>query len=113
MTGDALAGGFDPAAFAEPGRFDVGRADNPHITFGAGIHFCLGAPLARLELVASFGALLQRAPALALAAEPRWAPGYVIRGLEQLLVTVRRRPRLHQRAADAAAGGSPWPGAAR
>lgn len=102
----------DPAAFAEPDRFDVGRADNPHITFGAGIHFCLGAPLARLELTASYGALLQRAPELALAADPRWAPGYVIRGLEELLVTVRRRPRGHRRPGDAAAAGSLWPGAA-
>jgi cytochrome P450 len=78
----------DPERFAEPDRLDLGRADNPHITFGAGIHFCLGAPLARLELAESFGALLRLAPRLALAAEPRWKPGYVIRGLESLDVTV-------------------------
>jgi cytochrome P450 len=76
----------DPARFADPNRLDLARADNPHVTFGAGIHFCLGAPLARIELVESFGALLHRAPGLRLVEEPRWKPGYVIRGLEQLLV---------------------------
>ena len=78
----------DPSRFADPDRFDLGRVDNPHLTFGAGIHFCLGAPLARLELTESFGALLRMAPGLALVEEPRWKPGYVIRGLESLDVTV-------------------------
>jgi cytochrome P450 len=78
----------DGARFADPDRLDVTRADNPHITFGAGIHFCLGAPLARLELAESFGALLRRAPSLTLLREPTWQPGYVIRGLNELVVTV-------------------------
>lgn len=78
----------DPGRFDDPDRLDLGRADNPHITFGAGIHYCLGAPLARLELTASFGELLRRAPGLKLVAEPEWRPGYVIRGLEELLVTM-------------------------
>jgi cytochrome P450 len=78
----------DPAVFADPDRLDVSRVDNPHLSFGAGTHFCLGAPLARLELVASFGALLARAPKLRLVREPQWKPGYIIRGLRALDVEV-------------------------
>ncbi|MEU0185383.1 cytochrome P450 [Streptomyces sp. NPDC001902] len=77
----------DPERFPDPDRLDLSRADNPHITFGAGIHYCLGAPLARIELAASFTALLRRAPRLELAAEPAWNEGYVIRGLRELRVT--------------------------
>ncbi|WP_406199583.1 cytochrome P450 [Kitasatospora sp. NBC_01560] len=78
----------DPARFADPDRLDLGRTDNPHVTFGAGIHFCLGAPLARMELAESYGALLRRAPGLRLVREPAWRPGYVIRGLEELHVEI-------------------------
>ncbi|GGS75440.1 cytochrome P450 [Planobispora rosea] len=78
----------DPEVFDDPDRLDVGRADNPHISFGAGIHFCLGAPLARIELAESFGALLRRAPKMELAAEPEWGPGYIIRGLRSLEVGI-------------------------
>ncbi|MEV0195509.1 cytochrome P450 [Nonomuraea sp. NPDC050691] len=74
----------DPEVFGDPDRLDVGRADNPHISFGAGIHFCLGAPLARIEMVESFGALLDRTSELELVSEPSWKPGYVIRGLRAL-----------------------------
>ncbi|QIB44525.1 cytochrome P450 [Streptomyces aureoverticillatus] len=76
----------DPAAFAAPDTLDLARADNPHISFGAGIHYCVGAPLARIELAASLGALLRRAPDLRLVAEPSRKPGFVIRGLGELLV---------------------------
>jgi cytochrome P450 len=76
----------DPAVFDEPGRLDLGRTPNPHLAFGAGIHFCLGAPLARIELQTSFAALLRRLPHMELAEEPRWKPNYVIRGLEGLRV---------------------------
>ncbi|WP_336207491.1 cytochrome P450 [Nonomuraea sp. LPB2021202275-12-8] len=78
----------DPEVFDDPDRLDVGRVDNPHISFGAGIHFCLGAPLARIELIESFGALMDRAPKLELVREPVWKPGYVIRGLESLDLSV-------------------------
>lgn len=78
----------DPEVFEDPGRLDLARVDNPHISFGAGIHFCLGAPLARLELELSFGTLLRRVPRLELATEPEWKAGYIIRGLKELLVTV-------------------------
>ncbi|MEU2061911.1 cytochrome P450 [Streptomyces sp. NPDC013455] len=78
----------DPAVFTDPGRLDLTRANNPHISFGAGIHYCIGAPLARLELAASLTALLRRAPTLSLAADPRRKPNFVIRGLEGLAVEV-------------------------
>jgi cytochrome P450 len=76
----------DPAAFDAPDELRLDRAQNPHLTFGAGIHFCLGAPLARLELQTSFATVLRRLPTLEPAAEPRWKPGYIIRGLEALRV---------------------------
>ncbi|MDX6313175.1 MAG: hypothetical protein QOF44_2639 [Streptomyces sp.] len=78
----------DPARFDQPDELRLARPDNPHVTFGAGIHFCLGAPLARIELAASFGSLLRRAPGLQLVSEPEWSPGYVIRGLKSLPVTL-------------------------
>jgi unspecific monooxygenase len=78
----------DPAVFTDPGRLDLTRRDNPHISFSAGIHYCIGAPLARLELAASMRALLERAPTLRLAAEPQRKPNFVIRGLEGLSVEV-------------------------
>lgn len=76
----------DPARFSDPDRLDLGRRENPHLSFGAGIHYCLGAPLARVELAAVFGTLLSRAPGLALAAEPTWKPTYIIRGVRELMV---------------------------
>jgi cytochrome P450 len=77
----------DPAAFDDPDRLDVGRDPNPHLSFGAGTHYCLGAPLGRLELELSFGTLLRRLPRLAPAEEPSWKPTYVLRGRQALRVT--------------------------
>jgi cytochrome P450 len=78
----------DPTAFAEPDEFDIRRDPNPHLGFGAGIHFCVGAPLARVELQASLRTLLTRFPRLALGAAPQRRPEFVIRGVRSLPVTV-------------------------
>ena len=78
----------DPEVFADPERLELTRTDNPHISFSAGIHYCIGAPLARIELAASMTALLEKAPGLRLAAEPERKPNFVIRGLEGLSVDV-------------------------
>lgn len=82
------AANHDPEVFADPGRLDLARPENPHISFSAGIHYCIGAPLARIELAASMRALLEKAPTLDLAAEPKRKPNFVIRGLEGLSVGV-------------------------
>jgi cytochrome P450 len=79
----------DPAVFAEPDRFDVARADNPHLGFGAGIHFCVGAPLARVELQSSLATLMRRFPEIELAELPQRRPEFVIRGVQSLPVTLR------------------------
>ena len=76
----------DPAVFDAPDELRIDRQPNPHLTFGAGIHFCLGAPLARLELETSVATVLRRLPTIEPADEPRWKPGYIIRGLESLRV---------------------------
>ncbi len=88
----------DPAAFADPDRFDIGRQPNGHLAFGAGIHYCLGAPLARLEAEVAFTRLLQRYPHLEMAdTPPSWRKLINLRGLDSL------RLRLPQ----PSAGGSP------
>jgi len=78
----------DPEVFPEPDRLDLGRDPNPHLGFGAGIHFCLGAPLARLELSVSVATLLRRVPQLTLAEEPVLRPRFVLRGRQSLRVRV-------------------------
>lgn len=78
----------DPGVFADPDTFDITRRDNPHLGFGAGIHFCVGAPLARVELQTSLATLRSRFPNLALAATPTRRPEFVIRGVQSLPVTV-------------------------
>ncbi len=78
----------DPAVFADPDGLDVGRSPNPQISFGAGVHFCIGAPLARVELQAAFGALLARTSRLELGRPARRRPEFVIRGLADLPVVL-------------------------
>ncbi len=81
------AAGHDPLVFASPERLDITRSPNRHLGFGAGIHFCLGAPLARIEIQAVLGALISQVPELALGGEPVRRPEFVIRGLSRLPVT--------------------------
>ncbi|MER8366704.1 cytochrome P450 [Mesorhizobium sp. M0306] len=76
----------DPTAFAEPLAFRPDRADQKNVSFGAGIHFCIGAPLARLELQVSLKTLFERLPRLHLAEQPRFRDSYHFHGLETLAV---------------------------
>jgi cytochrome P450 len=85
----------DPDRFPAPDKIDVGSADPGHLAFGHGVHYCLGAPLARLEGQVAFAALLARLPDLALAAQPeqlRWTGGGILRGLRQLPLTFTPTP---------------------
>ena len=77
----------DGAVFENPDELDLSRSPNPHIGFGAGIHFCIGAPLARMEMTTSLPMLLERFPHLELAAEPVRRPTFVLRGYESVPVT--------------------------
>lgn len=74
----------DPRRFDRPDTFDVGRNDPAHIGFGGGIHFCIGAPLARQELQRSVAGFAERFPNLELVEEPAYHPTFVIRGLTEL-----------------------------
>ena len=78
----------DPARFAEPDVFNPTREPNPHVSFGAGIHFCVGAPLARLEMLIAFEVLFARLPKLRLTDAPRYKDVYHFHGLEELRVSV-------------------------
>ncbi|GAA2382053.1 cytochrome P450 hydroxylase [Catellatospora methionotrophica] len=86
-----LSANHDPQVFADPERFDPARNDNQHLAFGHGIHYCLGAPLARLEGEIAFSGLLDRFPKLR-ATQPleelMWRPGALLRGLDRLPVTL-------------------------
>ncbi len=78
----------DPEQFPDPDRFDVGRQDNRHLAFSLGAHYCLGAPLARLEGLVAFEALAARVGDLRLAVEqPEYKDNIVLRGLSALPVT--------------------------
>ena len=77
----------DPSVFDAPDQFRPGRADQKNVSFGAGLHFCIGAPLARLELQESLAVLFSRLPDLKLEAVPRYRDSYHFHGLESLMVS--------------------------
>jgi cytochrome P450 len=79
----------DPQRFPDPDVFDPARDPNPHVAFGAGVHFCLGAPLARLEMAIALPILFARLPGLRLAEKPRHRDAYHFHGLESLRVEWR------------------------
>lgn len=86
-----LAANRDEACAGQPHALDITRAPNPHLTFGYGIHHCLGAPLARLEGRIALGRLLARFPGLQLAEPPEelsWRPGVLMHGLTALPVVL-------------------------
>ncbi len=79
----------DPERFDDPDRLDVGRADNHHLTFSHGIHYCLGASLARVEGQVAIGSLVRRFPDMQLVTdEPKYRDHFVLRGLRELRVAV-------------------------
>jgi cytochrome P450 len=81
----------DPAVFEEPGEFRVDRTPNNHVAFGVGVHFCLGAPLARMELSESVRHLFTTYPDLALAGEPESRGTFVLRGYHRVDVRTEGR----------------------
>jgi cytochrome P450 len=81
----------DPAQFKDPEKFDITRDPNDHVAFGEGIHFCIGAPLARMEARVAFEAMLERFPRLRLkdpAMKPTFKGSYFLRGLESLPLAI-------------------------
>ncbi|MSQ48213.1 MAG: cytochrome P450 [Deltaproteobacteria bacterium] len=78
----------DPAQFPDPDRLDITRRESRHLAFGYGIHFCLGAALARLEAQSAINTMLRRMPRLALQTDTvQWRPAFTLRGLQELPVT--------------------------
>jgi len=89
LVGVLGAANRDPEQFQDPERLDLRRSDNRHIAFGLGIHFCLGAPLARVEGQITINALLARHPGLTLETPaPEWRPSISLRGLKSLPVAL-------------------------
>ncbi|MFI7552544.1 cytochrome P450 [Micromonospora sediminimaris] len=90
VIGSLSSANRDETVFADPDRLDLGRATNPHIGFGHGVHHCLGAQLARMELQVGIGTLVARMPELRIAvpeSELTWKSGMIVRGLARMPVT--------------------------
>jgi unspecific monooxygenase len=81
-----ISGNRDEARFTQPNELILSREDNPLLTFGLGTHYCLGAPLARLELQVLFSVLFTRCPNIQPNGEAEFGSGFVIRGLNKLPV---------------------------
>ena len=84
------AANHDPAVFTNPRSLDIGRREKSHISFGRGIHHCLGAPLALLEGRIAFSSLLDRFSSISLVSEPEYRDQVVLRGVKELWVEVER-----------------------
>jgi cytochrome P450 len=78
----------DPGVFDDPDRFDITRSPNPHVAFGDGIHYCIGAPLVRLVAPAAFTVLLQELPSFSLAGVPQWQADPYLRSVSNLPLAV-------------------------
>ena len=83
---DMMTSGHDPAALTEPESFHIARSENPHLTLSYGIHHCLGAPLARMELQVGLAEIFKRIPDLALAGEPEFETNHISNPMTRLLV---------------------------
>jgi cytochrome P450 len=89
VTAVILAANRDPAVFSNPDRFDISRNPNPHLSFGFGTHFCLGAPLARMQAQIAVAGVFARFPELRLGVDQlRWRPSALLRRLESLPLVV-------------------------
>jgi cytochrome P450 len=78
----------DPKYFTDPERFDIRRGDNPHLSFGGGVHVCPGQFVARVEAQELFAALAERFPTIEFVQEPQWLPEWIVRGMQSLHVRV-------------------------
>ncbi len=78
----------DGDVFASPDKLDLARKKNPHVSLGGGIHYCLGAPLARLEIAIALSVLIERLPQMELVEEPKYCNSFHFHGLESLIVRV-------------------------
>ena len=87
VFGSQVSANFDETVFENPEKFDITRNPNPHLSFGEGIHLCLGRYLARLELACLFPKVLTAFPDMQIAEEPEWIPDNITTGFSKFDVT--------------------------